>query len=85
MAGNEDVGQMSAWYILSAIGFYSVDPVSTKYILGTPLFEKVTINLANDKKLIVEATAPNPPTASTSSQSNSRINPTPNPGSSTQT
>ena len=55
MAGNEDVGQMSAWYMLSAIGFYSVDPVSTKYILGTPLFEKVTLSLADGKKLIVEA------------------------------
>jgi predicted alpha-1,2-mannosidase len=55
MAGNEDVGQMSAWYILSAIGFYSVDPVSTKYILGTPLFDRVTLHLAGDKKLVVEA------------------------------
>jgi predicted alpha-1,2-mannosidase len=55
MAGNEDCGQMSAWYLLSAMGFYSVDPVSTKYILGTPLFEKVTLNLADGKKLVVEA------------------------------
>jgi predicted alpha-1,2-mannosidase len=55
MAGNEDVGQMSAWYILSAIGFYSVDPVSTKYIFGTPLFEKVTMNLSSGKKLVITA------------------------------
>ncbi len=55
MAGNEDCGQMSAWYLLSAIGFYSVDPVSTKYILGTPMFEKVTLNLAGGKELIIES------------------------------
>jgi putative alpha-1,2-mannosidase len=45
---------MSAWFLLSAMGFYSVDPVSTKYIFGTPLFDKVTINLAGGNKLILE-------------------------------
>ena len=55
MAGNEDCGQMSAWFLLSSIGFYSVDPVSTKYILGTPLFDRVTISLSNGKKLVLEA------------------------------
>jgi putative alpha-1,2-mannosidase len=55
MAGNEDCGQMSAWFILSSIGFYSVDPVSTKYILGTPLYDRVTINLASGKKLVLES------------------------------
>jgi len=55
MAGNEDCGQMSAWFLLSAMGFYSVDPVSTKYIFGTPLFDKVTINLAGGNKLILDA------------------------------
>ncbi|WP_263359695.1 GH92 family glycosyl hydrolase [Acidicapsa ligni] len=55
IAGNEDCGQMSAWFILSAIGFYSVDPVSTKYIIGTPLYDRVTLNLAGGKKLIIEA------------------------------
>jgi predicted alpha-1,2-mannosidase len=55
MAGNEDCGQMSAWFVLSAIGFYSVDPVSTKYILGTPLYDRVTIALPDDKKLTLEA------------------------------
>jgi len=54
MAGNEDCGQMSAWFILSSIGFYSVDPVSTKYILGTPLYDRVTINLSGGKKLVIE-------------------------------
>lgn len=55
IAGNEDCGQMSAWYILSAIGFYSVDPVSTKYVFGTPLFNKVTVHLSSGADLIVEA------------------------------
>ncbi len=53
MAGNEDCGQMSAWFLLSSIGFYSVDPVSTKYILGTPLFDKVTLSLSDGKKLVI--------------------------------
>jgi predicted alpha-1,2-mannosidase len=60
MAGNEDCGQMSAWFILSSIGFYSVDPVSTKYILGTPIFDRVTINLAQGKKLVLEAKRESP-------------------------
>jgi len=45
ICGNDDVGQMSAWYILSAIGFYPVCPGSNTYILGSPLFSKVTIEL----------------------------------------
>jgi predicted alpha-1,2-mannosidase len=55
IAGNEDCGQMSAWFILSSIGFYAVDPVSTHYVFGTPLFDRVTLNLAGGKKLIFEA------------------------------
>jgi predicted alpha-1,2-mannosidase len=51
MQGNEDVGQMSAWYILSSLGFYPVDPVSGNYILGSPLFESATLELGRDKKL----------------------------------
>jgi predicted alpha-1,2-mannosidase len=51
MQGNEDVGQMSAWYILSALGFYPVDPVSGNYILGSPLFERATIELGQGKRL----------------------------------
>jgi predicted alpha-1,2-mannosidase len=45
LCGNEDVGQMSAWYILSAIGFHPVSPVDGVYIIGSPLFEEVTIRL----------------------------------------
>lgn len=45
ICGNDDVGQMSAWYILSAIGFYPVCPGSNTYILGSPLFSKVIVQL----------------------------------------
>ncbi len=45
ISGNEDCGQMSAWYVLSALGFYPVTPGNNQYIIGTPLFEKATINL----------------------------------------
>ena len=45
LCGNEDVGQMSAWYVLSAIGLHPVSPVNGVYILGSPLFEKVTVRL----------------------------------------
>ena len=45
LCGNEDVGQMSAWYILSAIGFHPVSPVDGVYLLGSPLFDKVTVRL----------------------------------------
>jgi predicted alpha-1,2-mannosidase len=60
IAGNEDCGQMSAWFLLSSIGFYSIDPVSTKYIIGTPLYDRVTMNLSNGKKLVIEAKRESP-------------------------
>jgi predicted alpha-1,2-mannosidase len=55
LSGNEDCGQMSAWYVLSAMGFYPVTPGSVDYIIGSPIFKKVTINLENGKKFIIEA------------------------------
>jgi predicted alpha-1,2-mannosidase len=55
IAGNEDCGQMSAWFILSSIGFYSVDPVSGHYVFGTPLFDRATLTLVEGKKLVFEA------------------------------
>ncbi|MCK5856547.1 MAG: GH92 family glycosyl hydrolase [Bacteroidales bacterium] len=55
LSGNEDCGQMSAWYVLSAMGFYSVTPGSVDYIFGTPLFEKVTLNLENRNQFVVKA------------------------------
>lgn len=48
ISGNEDCGQMSAWYIFSAMGFYPVTPASNEYIIGTPLFESSVINLDPD-------------------------------------
>jgi predicted alpha-1,2-mannosidase len=45
ICGNDDCGQMSAWYVFTAMGFYPVDPVSGDYILGSPLLDKVTLHL----------------------------------------
>ncbi|KAH8650083.1 glycoside hydrolase family 92 protein [Xylariales sp. PMI_506] len=45
LSGNEDLGQMSAWYVFSALGFYPVNPISDEYVVGTPFFENVTIRL----------------------------------------
>lgn len=53
--GDEDNGQTSAWYVFSALGFYSVCPGSQEYVLGSPLFKKVTLNMDNGKKLMIEA------------------------------
>lgn len=55
ISGNEDCGQMSAWYVLSSLGFYSVTPASNEYIIGTPLFPKATINLENGKQFTIIA------------------------------
>jgi predicted alpha-1,2-mannosidase len=54
MAGNEDVGQMSAWFLISALGFYAVDPASGNYVLGSPLVERARLDLGNGKKLAIE-------------------------------
>jgi len=55
LSGNDDAGQMSAWYIFSAMGFYPVCPGTPNYVLGSPLFKKVTLNLANGKKFTIVA------------------------------
>lgn len=55
LSGNEDCGQMSAWLVMSAMGFYPVAPGSTDYILGSPWFQKATINLENGKQFVIEA------------------------------
>lgn len=55
LCGNEDCGQMSAWYVFSAMGFYPVNPVECKYQLGAPLFEKITIRTGPEKKFIITA------------------------------
>ena len=54
-AGNDDCGQMSAWYVFSAMGFYPVNPVSGKYEIGTPLFPEMKLHLANGKTFTVLA------------------------------
>lgn len=53
--GNEDCGQISAWYFFSSMGFYPEFPASGKYGFGSPLFDKVTLNLPKGKKFTVEA------------------------------
>ncbi|MCC8173413.1 MAG: GH92 family glycosyl hydrolase [Odoribacter sp.] len=55
LCGNEDCGQMSAWYVFSALGFYPVNPVEMKYQLGTPLFKKVSIRIGAEKKFVIIA------------------------------
>ncbi|MEX2234418.1 MAG: GH92 family glycosyl hydrolase [Cyclobacteriaceae bacterium] len=53
--GDEDTGQTSAWYVFSALGFYPVTPGTDQYVLGTPMFRRVTIELANGKQIIINA------------------------------
>lgn len=55
--GDEDNGQTSAWYVFSALGFYSVCPGTDQYVLGTPLFKKATIYLENGKTFVINASA----------------------------
>lgn len=53
--GDEDQGQTSSWYVISAMGLYSVCPGTTEYVIGSPVFPKMTIQLENGKKLVIEA------------------------------
>ncbi len=55
LSGNEDCGQMSAWYVLSAIGIYPMNPASGYYEIGSPIFEKTKINLPNGNTFNIEA------------------------------
>ncbi|WP_455051899.1 GH92 family glycosyl hydrolase [Leyella stercorea] len=55
LSGNEDVGQMSAWYILSSVGLYQVDPVGGRFVIGSPLFDKATVNVGSGKTFTVVA------------------------------
>ena len=57
LCGNEDCGQMSAWYVFSAMGFYPVDPISGQYEIGTPMFPRVELKLANGKTFTISAPA----------------------------
>lgn len=55
VCGNEDMGQMSAWYIFSCMGFYPLNPVSSEYVFGAPQLPSVTVNLPSGKKFSVIA------------------------------
>ncbi len=55
LSGNDDCGQMSAWYIFSALGFYPVNPAEQLYVIGRPFFEKTEIKIGNGKIFTIEA------------------------------
>ncbi len=53
LSGNEDVGQMSSWYILSSMGFYQVEPAGGRYYFGSPILDKATINVGGGKQFVI--------------------------------
>jgi putative alpha-1,2-mannosidase len=53
--GNEDCGQMSAWYVFTALGFYPVNPASAQYMIGSPLFTRARLSLPNGKHFEISA------------------------------
>jgi predicted alpha-1,2-mannosidase len=53
--GDDDCGQMSAWYLFTALGFYPVNPASGDYMIGSPLFSKISLHLGNGRQFTVEA------------------------------
>ena len=55
LSGNEDVGQMSAWYILSSLGIYQVEPAGGRYMFGSPLFDKTVVNVGQGKTFTIIA------------------------------
>jgi predicted alpha-1,2-mannosidase len=60
LVGNEDCGQMSAWLVLSALGFYPVTPGVPEYVLGTPLFDRATLVLENGRRFVIRARRQHP-------------------------
>ncbi len=56
LSGNEDCGQMSAWYVMSALGLYAVTPGQDHYAIGSPLFPRVTLHLSNGRRFTIRAT-----------------------------
>ena len=54
LPGNEDCGQMSAWYVMSAMGLYAVDPVSTNYVFGSPLLDRAEVRVGEGRTLVIE-------------------------------
>ena len=61
--GNDDCGQMSAWFVFSALGFYPVDPVEAVYVFGAPLFDRAEVRVGDGRRLVVtaEGNAPDRP------------------------
>jgi predicted alpha-1,2-mannosidase len=57
--GDEDNGQTSAWYVFSAMGFYSVCPGTNQYVIGAPLFKKISLSLPNGNQFLIKAPANN--------------------------
>ena len=55
LCGNEDCGQMSAWYVMSSMGFYPVNPSNGAYVFGSPLFDEASINLPENKRFTIKA------------------------------
>ncbi len=55
LCGNEDVGQMSAWYVLSSMGLYQAEPAGGKFVFGSPLFDKVSMNVGNGRTFTITA------------------------------
>ena len=55
LCGNEDCGQMSAWYVMSAMGFFPVTPASGYFVIGTPHFEEMTLNFENGNQFVIKA------------------------------
>ncbi len=55
LCGNEDVGQMSAWYVLSSMGLYQVEPTGGRFVIGSPIFDKVTVNVGGGKVFTIIA------------------------------
>lgn len=60
LSGNDDAGQMSAWYVFAAMGLYPVDPVSGSYALCVPLFERITLKLPGNRKVNIQVHKPRP-------------------------
>ena len=55
LCGNDDMGSLSSWYVLSSMGFYPVTPGSTEYTIGSPLFGEATLHLDNNKTFTIRA------------------------------
>jgi putative alpha-1,2-mannosidase len=55
LSGMDDQGENCSWYVLSAMGFYTMDPARPEYIIGSPIFDEVTLHMGNGKDLVIVA------------------------------